>query len=253
MPIEQQLLDDLTVHGVALSTPLSPVKVSDIRAHLAQCPVYNAHVAAKATEPPMSLAEATLRRRLPMCCHHMHDVVRAPWLLEHALDTYDLARAYFNGEPPVLYSMNAFMTLPDPAASYQDTHSWHRDGDDRRQLVLFVYGTTVDQDAAHLYQRGSHVVPDDQLERDFRHPPASVVAEVTGRAGTSFLADTGGLHMGRRPSMDGRMLLWARWGVSDPPQSYAWDQLSPLPASRLGERYCDIDPEVRHAIRHVVS
>lgn len=252
MPDEMDVLENLTIDGIASSDGLSPTKISDVKQHLAQCPVYNAHVVAKATEPPMSLAEASLRRRLPMFCHQMHDLLRAPHFLEHALDTYDIAKSYFSGEPPVLYSVNAFYTLPDPKESYLDTHGWHRDEDDRRQLVLFVFGNDVGPDAAHLYQRGSHVVPDNELARDFRAPPASVVVDVHGRAGTSFVADTRGLHMGRRPQSNGRMLLWARWGVSDPPQSYHWDKLSPLPAAELGERYCDIDPEMRHAIRHVV-
>lgn len=188
-----------------------------------------------------------------MFCHDMWDVLGAPGVLDVALGSYGDAREYFD-EQPLLYSVNAFWTQPAPGQpDYQDTHSWHRDGDDRKQLVAFIFGTCVDKpsDGAHLYQKGTHLLRDDQLGRDFRAPPPEDIVSVTGRAGAVFLADTNGVHMGLRPSAP-RLLLWARWGVSDPPQSYHWDRLKPLPRHRLGALYPS-DPELQRAIRLVAS
>ena len=45
--------------------------------------------------------------------------------------------------------------------------------------------------------------------------------------------------------------IWARWGVSNPPVSYGWDGLSPVPAASV-PGYPE-DPEMRAAIRLVVA
>lgn len=245
-------LETLRTEGVARGPAMPPSHAEALAAHLRGCQVYDAHVRAKSRHgaPWGDGAGAGW----PMFCHDMRDVMMAPHLLELALETLPVARDYF-GEPPKLYSLNAFWTQQARGehSLYQDTHGWHRDGDDRKQLVLFVYGTHVlaQQDGAHLYQRGSHLVADDKLGRDFREPPQGEIAVVLGIAGTTFLADTGGLHLGLRPQHGRRMLAWARWGVSDPPQSYVWDQLSPLPRHRLGARYPS-DPVLQEAIRLVV-
>lgn len=249
------MLESLRRSGIVRAPDLSLCReeVLALHEHLDQCRVWNAHVTPKATEPPVLLPQALAERRWPMLCHDMESVVVAPCLLELALGCWPIAREYF-GEPAVLYSMNAFWTQPAPGPDYQDTHSWHRDGDDRKQLVLFLFGTDVDRasDGAHLYQAGTHRLSDGQLGRDFRAPPPEVTVSVTGKAGTAFLADTGGVHMGLRPSSGPRLLLWARWGVSEPPQSYHWDRLSPVPRARVGDRYPS-DPELQRAVRFVVA
>jgi hypothetical protein len=119
---------------------------------------------------------------------------------------------------------------------------------------MFVFGVDVleIEDGAHFYQRGSHRLRDDQLGYHFMFPTDSVLETVTGRAGTTFLTDTFGFHMGQRPTTKPRLLLWARWGVSNPPESYGWDQLRPASSALLGDRYPQ-DPELREAIRLVVQ
>ena len=209
--------------------------------------MWNAHVAAKATEPPLPLFQVLAESRWPAFSHHMRDVVTAPNFFELALATYSAAQEYF-GELPLLYSVNAFWTQPASGQlPYVDTHYWHRDGDDRKQLVMFMFGT---DGGVHRYQRGSHCLTDAELGYDPAEPPPERVATVTGKAGTVFFADTSGLHVGDR-ALAPRLLLWARWGVSDPPESYRWDRLEAVPRDLLGDRY-PADEALQRAIRLVV-
>lgn len=220
--------------------------------------VANAHVWAKATaEQPY--IKALEDKTWPMFCHTMTDIVVAPHILEGALSLYPLVKEYFQQEP-LLYSMNCFWTQPVPPSvpKYKDTHWWHIDGDDDKQLVVFFMGTDIPTkyDGAHLYQRGSHrFYPNPTNERlgyNFEQPPESIVETIIGDAGTIFLTDPRGMHMAPRPLHRPRMLAWARFGVSDPPISYSWDKLSPVPRSLIRERYPQ-DPELQKAVHLVVA
>lgn len=252
---KEKALAELKQQGIALaSKSLGEAQMGAIRDHFQTCIVYNAHVRAKSSTSVIQ-TEAVARQEWPMFCVDMQDAVTAPHLFELMVDYYDFAKAYFDGEQPILYSMNAFWTQPAKSGlQYQDTHGWHRDLDDRKQLVIFVYGTDVHNsfsDGAHLYQRGTQNISDQALGRDFRAPPPHIVRTIMGRAGTAFISDTRGLHMGCRPNKL-RMLAWGRWGVSRPPQSYGWDQLKPTPKTLLGERY-PTTPEIQDAVSFVVA
>lgn len=221
--------------------------------YLSQTAVYNAHVTAKSTALD-TFAETVNLGQWPMFCHAMDSIVTAPEIFELALGLLPLASTYF-GEPALLYSMNAFWTQPAlNQPEYQDTHSWHRDGDDRKQLVAFFMLTDVLEisDGVHQYQRGTHVLGDDQLGRHPNAPPAEAVQTIFDVAGAVFLEDTRGLHQAHRPLAAPRGLAWARFGVSDPPESYHWDKLSPVPRAALGARYPK-DPDVQRAIHLVVT
>lgn len=235
--LEPQLLADLRRDGI-VKVPWRMRQC--FSAHFMDLPCYNAHVKVYATEPPSMPREALAAQHWAAFSHDMSAAVTAPGLLETTLGFYGLARDYFDGEPPLLYSMNAFWTQP-ASGHYEMTHGWHRDEDDRRQLVMFVFGTDVLQphDGGHLYQKGTH-----------RMLPEGPVETVTGLAGTIFLVDTRGFHMGLRPGGGPRLLLWARWGVSDPPESYVWDKLAPVPRECVPD-YPD-DPALRAAVRLVV-
>lgn len=220
--------------------------------YLRQTSVFNAHVAAKATTLD-TFQEVVNARQWPMFCHTMESIVVAPEIFEIAVGLLPLADVYF-GEPALLYSMNAFWTQPAPnQPQYQDTHSWHRDMDDRKQLVAFFMLTTVHElgDGAHQYQYGTHVLSDEQLGRHPNAPPPEGVQTVYDVSGAVFLEDTRGLHQAFRPQVSPRGLAWARFGVSDPPESYKWDQLSPVPRAVLGDRF-PTDPVVQHAV-HLVA
>ena len=256
VPMQWQalVLGDMRRDGITRLPITFPAE--DVLEHLHTTEVFNAHVAAKATARD-AFGNVYIRQQWPMFCHSMRDIVTAPHILEVALSLYPLVQEYF-GEPPLLYSMNAFWTqpVPDHIPKYADTHWWHTDGDDRQQLVVFFMGTDIPtrEDGAHLYQRGSHKFypNNEQLGYNYHAPPESVVAVMTGKAGTIFLSDPRGMHMAPRPIYKPRMLAWARFGVSDPPVSYGWDKLSPVPRNLIGERY-PTDPVLQKAIHLVVQ
>lgn len=245
-------LDVLKRDGICKMPAFSPEQTRAITTWLIGCQVYNAHVVAKATAPPMMLGNVLKHNTWPMWCHTTEDVVAAPWFFEAAISMYDIVHNYF-GEKPYMYSMNCFWTQPANAPEYAETHWWHRDGDDRKQLTMFLYGTDVLEtaDGAHLYQKGTQLVSDNALGRDYQKPPYECVETLFGPAGTIFLSDTGGLHMGLRPRKP-RMLAWARWCVSNPPWIYNHDHLSPVSKAILGNRYPKT-PELQEAIKLVVS
>lgn len=249
---KQVALSVLQRDGISRMPPMPPSLLEKILAHLQYKAVYNAHVAAKATEPPVILKTALREKRWPAMCHSMVDIVTAPFFLETAIGMYDVANAYF-GERPRLYSLNAFWTQPAGDAKYKDTHEWHRDADDRKQMVMFMYGTDISHTThgAHMYQKGTHRIPDHALGRAYGAPPYEIVETVVGEPGTLFLSDTSGLHMGLRPDQP-RLLIWARWGVSNPPESYKWDKLSPVDKSLIGHRY-PRNSELQEAISLIVA
>lgn len=267
---EADVLSTIRRDGISLAPwSMSAQELAETIAHLDECWVWGAHVASKAQGYPADsklLRIARSNGAWPAMAPTMDDVVRAPHLLEYAIRCFPIVRDYF-GEFPRLYSVNVFWTQPG-VYLYPETHDWHRDGDDRKQLGLFLFGTDVTEESAHLYQRGSHRLPDGGLpsgdanaihaQLDFVHgaayhaPPPETVVHMTGPAGTLFLEDPSGVHMGRRPPAP-RMFAWARWGVSNPPVSYStWDRLRPCPRELIGDRYPS-DPEIQEAIRLVVS
>lgn len=243
--------DILRRDGIARMETLSPVQLGHVMSHLMANEVANAHVWAKRNQPPQLLPEALARHEWPAMCHTMECIVTAPHFFARALKTYQIAKDYF-GEEPLLYSMNAFWTQPvHNGQVYHDTHGWHRDGDDRKQLVLFMYGTNVFDmsNGGHQYQRASQHSADGNLGYSHGAPPADVVIDMLGMAGTMFMEDTSGLHMGHRPNQP-RCITWARWGVTDVPDSYKWDQLSPVDKAKVKDY--PTDTALQHAVRLVV-
>ena len=270
------VVEKLKLDGIAHQGLMPREHLDELLAFLATCKVWDAHVVPHAKQ---SFPFVKDKGVWPMFCHAMEDMVRAPHFFEYAYAIgYPVARDYF-GEKPCLYSLNCFWTQPG-TTTYADTHSWHRDADDRKQLAMFLYGTSVGDlgDGAHLYQRGTHrladgsvdyffndasspdnpaptinaaqAIMDAQLGRPAASPPAHLMATMVGPAGTLFFSDPCGLHMGIRPTKP-RMFAWARWGVSRLPASYVWDHMSPVDKAVMGDRY-PTDPFVQDVIKLVV-
>lgn len=253
-PIKRAGFETLNASGVyPLPEPvLNAAELAAIRGHLAQTVVYRSHVAKQAKELPKPFEQIHGRGVWPMYCHHMHDVVRAPALLAAAIRFTPLVTDYF-GEPALLFSLNAYWSQPS-AQTHKSTHQWHRDEDDRKFLALMIYGTDVEapEDGAHCWLPGTQ--PD-------RIAPGTPSVEycaahrqiVLGCAGTGFLTTGRSLHLGLKPTTRPRLMLWARWGVSDPPPAYQWDLLTPLPFARLPAGAYPQDAEMQKAIRLVVG
>jgi hypothetical protein len=245
------LLDDLRRDGVVIApSRFGEQELAEMIAYMDERPVWRAHVASRSKVPEFPAGSKTMRQarsdgEWPAFAPTMETVVGAPHWLECAISVFPLVKQYFDGEFPRLYSLHCFWTQPG-SGHYIETHDWHRDEDDRKQLGLFMFGTDVLNDGFHLYQRGSSHSPANG------NPPPEAIITIKGPAGTLFVEQPFGVHMGQRPRSGPRLFIWARYGVSDPPAAYGWDDLRPVPKALIGDRY-PADPEIQEAIRLVVS
>jgi hypothetical protein len=227
--------------GIAVIPRTMPTEqVIEFNNHLSGRPLWDGHVQAKSGgrggDPASSQST----------CWAMEDVILAPHFLEFAIELFPIAREILSGAA-LLYSLNAFTTYPREGPTSPDIQEFHRDYDDSKFVALFLLCSDVDsvEDGSHQFVPGSHSDPDG------RGVDGREVVNITGPAGTAFLAATRGLHRGVRPCRRPRTLAWARWGVSDPPASYGWDRLSPVPSEKLGARY-PADPGLQESLRLVI-
>lgn len=150
----------------------------------------------------------------PLSC-----VLKAPHVLRLANAPFLLALARaFLGCKPTISTIGIRWSFPGRASVA--TQAFHRDPDDWRFFKAFVYLSDVDEACGpHLYVRGSHreagslralTFTRDDVER--RYGRAAVVA-ITGPAGTSFVADTWGVHAGPVPSAKRRLMLEIGYSV----------------------------------------
>ena len=166
-------------------------------------------------------------------CISLRDAILTPVILEKAMALTDFVSGYLGRNPALSYSVNAFWSRPSTGPTRPDIQEFHDDRDDVRFLAMFVYLTDVltDDDGPH------DIIADDGIMRT-----------IYGPAGTIFLADTRHQHRGRRPRNHERGIFWWRWGISDPPASYTWDDNSPIAASELGSRYPKV-PRLQESLR----
>jgi hypothetical protein len=236
------VLDVLRQNGIAvLPDGLTMEQAGEIHDYLRGRPCYTKHVKVYSDGVPRSFDEVSAVS--DVWCHDMADTIQAPHLWEFALSQIPLMRDYL-GALPRLYSLNAFWSKAGPEVPDPAIQAWHRDNDDTRFCAVFLYGTDViaDQYGPHRFRRGTQVGGGQEDGPELA---------VYGMAGTAFAANTHGMHMGGKPqSGQPRLLLWARFGISDPPESYVWDKLEPAPADLLGERY-PADPELREIVKLV--
>lgn len=228
---------------VRVYPPLGTGPAAEIAAYLRAAPCYPGHVRVYGDGVPRSFDETA--EMTDVWCHDLETVVQAPHLWDLMVSLLPTAARYLDA-PPRLYSMNAFWTRASDAPPRVDLQSFHRDKDDERFLALFVYGTDVlsEGDGPHRFVLGSH--DSDRLPTEYAPP-------VYGPAGTAFLANTRGLHMGVKPtSTEPRLILWARWGISERPWAYGQDQTVPVDAAVLGDHY-PTDAATRDLVKLVAA
>lgn len=230
-----RILHGLLNCGYMLLPPMTESQVVDIRLFLRTRNVYPGCHVRKSAGPPGSW---DANKGATVVCWHHHDVLRCPHILEFALRHINVAAAFLGKEPPMLYSVNAFVTRPSERTR-PDIQDWHRDSDDKKFLPLFIFGSDVNapEDGAQEIQfKGS-------------------THQITGRRGTAFFSDTSQVHRGLKPKTDERWIIWARYGVTETPtpeHAYVWDGLTPLPKAELGKRY-PTDARLQNAIRLMVA
>lgn len=156
--------------------------------------------------------------------HDPSDVLTAPYLLDLANDPaiLKIATAYF-GCKPLISVLSAWWSYPT-ALGPQQAENFHRDVDDWRFLKLFLYLTDVEADnGPHVFVRWSpqsdkltaiQRLDDDDVIHTFGRQS---IVSVTGKAGTSFLENTYGLHKGTPVASGVRLLFQVIYSLNPIP------------------------------------
>ena len=156
-----------------------------------------------------------------MAAYHLATVVACPWLMT-AINRADILRlaSAFLGCKPTLCSVGVRWSFPGSKAP-DATQAFHRDPDDWRFLKLFVYLTDVvdGESGPHIFVAGSHntrrplrakTYAQEQLEARFGKQN---MRAILGARGTTFIADTSGIHAGIAPQRAPRLLLQAQYSI----------------------------------------
>ncbi|MGR9173950.1 hypothetical protein [Rhizobiales bacterium] len=166
--------------------------------------------------------------------HHFERVLKCEAALAVQQDPILLAIAqnYLGGEARVI-TTRTWWSFPTRSATEAElsraSFKFHFDLDDWRMLKFFFYLTDVDVDAGpHVYVRGSHRRR--RLKHQFTlvvgHPADEVLSfygekeamTLTGPAGTGFVEDPFGFHMGTLARSTPRLMMEVGFGVSKPSQ-----------------------------------
>lgn len=260
-------LDTLRKVGIVHFDPgPGATQCKDVLDYFSNTPCFPAHVPAYCTEAPRLPREIAGSSNYGS--YKLDQSMRAPHLLRFALDgrLLNLVEGYI-GCTPTLYSINTFWTFPHAGQGL--THDYHRDEDDYRFLVAFIYWTDVsigegefyfiphthdrDQMEAIIAKRRSTFFGrramrkirnfDDfrrlnggngyRREKVYRRIFKDNALALEGPASTTFVADTFGIHRGSSPGTRPRLVTWIRYGLYAN-DVYMRDMTQPVRAADLG-------------------
>lgn len=147
-------------------------------------------------------------------------VLDCPGMLE-ALNAPEVLAigAQFLGCKPTVSSVGVRWSFPKGGAETR-SQEYHRDLDDWRFFKLFIYLTDVDETSGpHSFVRGSHKTAFGMTAKAY-HEDALVrrygreaVTRIVGPRGTTFLADTIGIHCGLAPTRRPRLILQIQYSL----------------------------------------
>ena len=270
--VDHSALAELAVNGIVkIKQGIEQDKLAEIVSHFENIPVFSGHVPAQSDGIRRYLEKGA--KQFPFGSYVLEDVLQCPHLLEVALrpDIVSLAAAYL-GCTPTIYSMNAWWSFP--AFSPAMTQDYHRDVDDFKFLALFIYLTDVkaaDDGGQHQFIIGTQdeeqvvkLLDGDKEKASSLFMPklrklgyrqsnvykslfADQIIDVTGSAGSIFLADTYGLHRGVPPKRASRLVCWTRYGLRRN-LAYKNDKTMPVPRELLDKRI-GIGPQTRYMLR----
>lgn len=264
---------------------LSPSQIEDLLDYFIERPCYNAHVVAQSDQVGRRVDE--LAPVAHFGSYHSHHVIAAPHILELANSPRILsAVGDYLGCTPSLYSMNAWWSFPRPESGIATTQAFHRDLDDFKNCVLFLYLTDTPDDGRHEYIRYSHdpdllsqylgkignltinrpngqqLLVTDGLDELFVRTGygfddvygalfPKLIEPIGGAAGEGFLTDPDGLHRATLPMKKRRLIVWLRYGMHRN-SAYVRDLIQPVPGAAVAGRLPDT-PEARYINRLVVA
>lgn len=191
---------------------LKPEQIDDILAYLGDKPLLlrdGRYLGAEQAQTQATIADVPLEDVLE--CPHVLAMANAPFLIQLAID--------YLGCMPTISTIGMRWSFPGDGAQVQ-TQNFHRDPDDWRFFKFFVYLSDVDLDSGpHLYVKGSHLDagnfrarPIEEAELERRYGRGAIIA-ITGGRGTSFIADTFGIHAGPVPLARPRLILEVGYSI----------------------------------------
>ena len=227
---------------------LAPNQVADIHAFVSNKLAVAGHTPTFTRAKPARVEDL---RSEPQAAYLFQDVIRAPHLLELAVDPNVLGIvSNYLGCLPVITDINLYWTHPTGRhGTYGQT--FHRDINDFRWITTFLYLTDVDaQSGAHCFIPGTHRTDlfTALLQKKLRDPKIRAAAEkvgidpsnlpmsafhheykkfdafyemafadslevISGKAGSLILEDSKGLHYGRPPMTTPRLACWVVYGL----------------------------------------
>jgi len=193
------------------------INAEKTREELFQYPIYNDGIPISNylnTELPGKIYSWDMKDL--MKCKTITDLASSPLLTNFV--------SQYLGCAPTCYSLNCMYSV---GRSNHGTTVRHRDQDDFKFVVLFVYLEDTDEtNGAHVYEEGTHIK--DGTPQVTSGP--QVVLD--GNAGEGFMTDSWGIHYGSPLSLGKRRIcLWIRYGLYDNWTSRVGDKNFDHPAS----------------------
>ncbi|MDF1756789.1 MAG: hypothetical protein P1U74_00580 [Legionellaceae bacterium] len=259
---------ELKLNGIVKleNLSLNKRKVKEVVKYFKGIPVFSGHVPAQ-SDRVRRFYNANAKN-FSFGSYEIEDTLLAPYLLDLALSPEILSYVEgYLGCTPTIYSMNVWWSFPgfEPGVA-QD---FHRDVDDFKSLTLFIYLTDVkggvsggqhqfitcthnedqvveilegnEELASELFipklqQNGYNQA--DVYEKHFKNQ----IKDITGVAGSVFLADTYAFHKGVSPTKDPRLVCWVRYGLRKNLTFYN-DETTPIPLNLIQNKINLTDKE----------
>jgi hypothetical protein len=152
--------------------------------------------------------------------YQLGDVLRCPHVLSaiNHPDVLRIARAYL-GCRPTISSVGIHLTIPAVGEAV-GVQRFHRDVDEWKFFKLFVYLSDVDEESGpHEFVEGSQrscgsiisaPYNEDEVERSYGRDK---MIKILGPKGTTFIADTWGIHRGNIPISRPRLILQVQYSI----------------------------------------
>jgi hypothetical protein len=237
-----ETLDELRQEGVVrLAETFSAADITQLRAYLEDKEVVGSDGRRfRADRPPPGTTMAAYPLATVLGYAPILDLINRPDLLR-------LIASYL-GCKPTISSIGVRWSFPGSREG-SDVQHFHRDPDDWRFLKFFVYLTDVDEASGpHVFVRGTHRTGGQLRARTYdaaeieRSYGKDRIATVIGPRGTSFIADTYGIHQGAPPQQRSRLILQVQYSLL-PIYAFIYrPQSLPATAGR------DLDPYVNRLI-----
>ena len=243
-------------------------EIESIKDFLSDKLVYGSHI------PPSDGILRTVeesRKINASACYQAQDLLQCPHILGKILseDTISLVENYL-GCVPTLYSFNVYWTFTEHPGNV-GVKLLHRDVDDYKFCCMMTYLTDVDDNTGPFsYVKYTHT----DKACNQRHKNESLSKSIAlreghgfyeafreldedmdtmiGPQGTSFLADTFGIHKAGSNLTKDRLIMWVRFGTHNNPGCRIQ---TPNPASKnlIQDKNIVFDDKLKYITRRIIN